>query len=138
MFIDAVLWSIPAGLVHFIILGALYGNPFIDKIFAEAQNKEPGVRRWESKPKYLITQFLGTQVEVIIIVFAYIYLRDLVPAQGMQKAMILGGLFSCLRIYPRFWNMWIQSTYPMKLLGIEVINGIIGTLIITNFIEMFI
>ncbi len=138
MFLDAVLWSIPAGIIHFIILGALYGNPFIDRIFAEAQKNEPGVRPWDSKPKYLITQYLGTQVEVFIIVFAYIYLRDLVPAQGMQQAMMLGGLFACLRIYPRFWNMWIQSTYPVKLLRIEVINGVIGTLIITNFIEMFI
>ncbi len=138
MLLDVLIWSLPAGIIHFIILGALYGNPFIDKLFVEAQKNEPGVRRWDSKPKYLITQYLGTQVEVIIIVFAYIYLRDLVPSQGIKTAVMLGGLFACMRVYPRFWNMWIQSTYPIKLLRIEIINGVIGTLIITIFIEIFI
>lgn len=138
MIFNVIMWSIPVGIIHFIILGVLYGNPFIDKIYTEAQKNEPGVKQWDSKPKYLVTQFLGTQVEVIIIVFAYIWLRGLMSDSGVGSAFILGGLFACIRVYPRFWNMWIQSTYPIKLLRIEVINGIIGTLIITNSIELFI
>ncbi|WP_276123669.1 hypothetical protein [endosymbiont of Riftia pachyptila] len=32
MLFEALIWSIPAGLIHFAVMGALYGNPFIDTL----------------------------------------------------------------------------------------------------------
>jgi hypothetical protein len=99
MLFEALIWSIPAGLIHFAAMGALYGNPFIDTL-------------------------------------ADLWLRELIPVDGLQAALILGLLFGVLRVYPRFWNMWIQSTYPMRLLRIEFVNGLIGTLVITISLEL--
>ncbi len=119
MILDALAWSIPAGIIHFIALGILYGNPYIDKYYAEAQLNNPAVRRWDSKSKYLLTQFLGTQIEVIIIVFAYLFFSQFLPTRGIETALVIGGIFAAIRVYPRFWNMWIQSTYPIHLLRIN-------------------
>ena len=119
-------------------MGGLYANPFIDKFYKEAQENEPGVRRWPSMAKYMPIQFLGTQVEVYILAAAYVWLRPLVPLQGYSCALALGGLLAAVRIYPRFWNMWIQSTYPRRLLAIEFVNGVISTLVVTIFMEIFV
>ncbi|HCY83532.1 MAG TPA: hypothetical protein DHV36_00180 [Desulfobacteraceae bacterium] len=135
MIAEALLWSIPVGIIHFAVMGALYGNPFVDKIYMAAQQNGTGVRRWPSKPRYLITQFFGTQVEVIILVAAYLWLRP--DTSGMTAALGLGLVFTAIRVYPRFWNMWIQTDYPRNMLAIEAVNGTIGTFLIVVCTELF-
>ena len=131
MLFNIFLWGFIIGVIHFIILGALYANPFIDRLYKKAQSEFPGVRKWDNQKEYLLKMFAGTQVEVYIISAGFFYLRQFLPFQPMELALITGIIFSGIRIYPRFWNMWIQSTYPATLLAIEFINGIIGTFIIT-------
>jgi len=127
---QALILGLLMGLIHFVVIGILYGNPWIDGIYQKAQKTEPGVKKWASKAKYLSFQFLGTQVEVFILAVGFVWLRPLIQVEGLYGALLLGLLFSGIRVYPRFWNMWIQSTYPIQLLAIEVINGTISTLII--------
>lgn len=132
-----IVWGMAAGLVHFVLLGAIYGNPVVDKLYATAMASSPGVRQWASKPKYMVTQFLGTQVEVFILTLAFLWLRPLIAIPGYSGAWLLGLLLAATRVYPRFWNMWIQSTYPRNLLAIEFVAGTIGTLSIATFLEAF-
>lgn len=135
---QVLLYGLLVGVIHFVLIGLLYGNPFIDRIYKQAQAKEPGVRRWSSMGRYAPIQFLGTQVEVFILAGAYLWLRRYVPLSGFSCALVLGSVFAGLRVYPRFWNMWIQSTYPNRLLAIEFVNGIISTLVVTTGIELFV
>lgn len=88
------------------------------------------MRTWPSKPRYLVTQFLGTQIEVYILAIGFAWLYDLLSVHGLAGATALAVFFAALRVYPRFWNMWIQSTYPVRLLVVEVVNGIIGTCVV--------
>lgn len=130
MIASILIWGTAAGLVHFVAIGLLYGNPWVDRIYARAADADPAVRRWASRPRYLLTQFLGTQVEIYIIAAGYFWLRGIVPQPELAVAALLGLLFAALRVYPRFWNMWIQTTYPRRLLAVEVVNGTIGTFVI--------
>jgi hypothetical protein len=57
----------------------------------------------------------------------------LIPGYG--GALALGVLFAAIRVYPRFWNMWIQTTYPTRLLVIEIINGTIGSLVVAFLLQ---
>jgi len=127
---DIALWGLVAGLIHFVAIGILYGNPYVDRIYVAASDASPAVRSWASKPRYLVTQFVGTQVEVYLIAIGFAWLYPHVPAGGSTGALLLGALFAALRVYPRFWNMWIQSTYPRRLLATEVVNGVIGTFVV--------
>lgn len=124
MAIDVLLWGAVAGIVHFVFLGIAYGNPLVDRIYVAEGERSPAVRAWPSKPRYLITQFLGTQVEVYVLALGFAVLRP------TTDALPLGLLFAAIRIYPRFWNMWIQSTYPRRLLAIEFGVGVAGTLLV--------
>jgi hypothetical protein len=130
-----LLWGTVIGVIHFVVVGALYGNPIVDRVYAGAAG-EPGVRIWTSKPRYLLTQFLGTQVEIYILSLAFIWLRPMVAIPGLGGALALGLVFAGIRVYPRFWNMWIQSTYPGRLLAIELINGTLSTFVVSVGLQL--
>ncbi|MFC1706134.1 hypothetical protein ACFL59_04825 [Planctomycetota bacterium] len=64
MLVSVLLWGTVVGVVHYVALGIAYGNPWVDRFYRQAQGKEPGVKVWESRTRYLLYMFLGTQVEV--------------------------------------------------------------------------
>jgi hypothetical protein len=128
--LDILLWGAVTGLIHFCVIGAIYGNPFVDKVYAQAMKEEPGVKDWPVKPKYLVTQFLGTQVEIYVLAFAYGWLRPLLDIDGAAGTALLGLAFSGIRVFPRSWNMWIQSTYPNRLIAIESVAGVVSTFVV--------
>jgi hypothetical protein len=133
--VEAVVkWGALAGVVHFVVIAMLYANPITDRL-SRGLEQGPAVKQWPSKPKYFATQFLGTQVEVYILTIAFLWLRPLIPMAGYRGALALGGVLAATRVYPRFWNMWIQTTYPNLLLAIEVINGTLGTFAIALFLQ---
>ena len=135
MIVTILLWGIVAGVVHFVVIGILYGNPLVDRISSKAEAQSPAVKHWPTKRKYFITQFLGTQIEVYILTIAFVWLRPLIGFSGYGGALLLGSLLAAIRVYPRFWNMWIQTTYPTRLLVVEIVNGTIGTLAISVFLQ---
>jgi len=132
----ALLWGTAVGLIHFLVVGALYGNRLVDGVYAAAMAGEPGVRKWPSKPRYMITQFLGTQVEVYLLSLAFVWLRPMVAVEGLGGALLLGLILAGIRVYPRFWNMWIQSTYPNRLLAIELVNGTLSTFVVVIALQL--
>jgi hypothetical protein len=129
-----LLWGALAGVVHFVVIAILYANPVVDRL-SRGLEQGPAVKQWPSKPKYFVTQFLGTQVEVYLLTIAFFWLRPLIGVSGYRGAFLLGALLAGIRVYPRFWNMWIQTTYPNRLLVIEVINGTLGTLTVIFFLQ---
>jgi hypothetical protein len=123
------------GIVHFAIVGALYSNPIVARLYRSAEANEPGVRRWPSRGLYVVTQLLGTQVEVFILATAYFRLRPHLGI-GLAGTLLLALLLAAVRVYPRFWNMWIQSTYPTVLLKVEFVNGIVSTFTIVIGLDL--
>jgi len=101
---EVALWGFIAGLIHFVVLGALYGNPVVDRMYVRAGETSPAVRTWESKPRYLLTQFVGTQVEVYIIAIGFAWLHPQLSTGGLAGALLLASLFAALRVFPRFWK----------------------------------
>lgn len=124
------LWGFVIGVIHFAIVGALYRNPWVARLYRAAEG-HPGVKAWPDKKRYVLSMFLGTQVEVFILTGAYLYLRQLFAEPGsLPTALALGGMLAAVRVYPRGFNMWIQSSYPNALLAVELVNGTLGTLVI--------
>ncbi len=125
-----LLWGLVAGLLHFVIVGILYQNPLVAQVY-NRYKYVPALKQWPNLKEYLLKMFLGTQVEIYILTAAYFYLRTLFPTpNGLSTALILATIFAAIRVYPRFWTMWIQTTYPLSLLVIEAVNGTIGTFVI--------
>ena len=87
MITTVLLWGLAAGVVHFVVIGILYGNPLTERISAGAEEESPAVRKWPSKVRYFVTQFFGTQVEVYILTFAFVWLRPVVGLNGIGAGL---------------------------------------------------
>ncbi len=109
-FIVSIAW--------FLIGSVLYVNPTVGKIYKRLEN-DPGMKKWKSKTKYITYMYLlGTLAPCLIMAIFYEFIA---PINPLQFGLILIGI----RIIPRFFDMWIQSSYPNKLLYVEIINGTI-------------
>jgi hypothetical protein len=135
MLAKILLWGAITGLVHFVFIGMAYANPIVERLSGDLEATSPAAKQWPSKPRYFITQLLGTQVEVYLITTGFVWLRPLLGIDGYAGGLLLGLLFAGIRVYPRFWNMWIQTTYPPRLLAIEVVNGTLGTLVMAAVLQ---
>jgi len=135
MFYNVLVGGLVAGIGHFVLIGLLYGNPFVAKQYDEAMKSDPSVRKWPSPGRYRLIQFFGTQVEVFILTVAYLVFRPALTFSAWSTVLVLGAILASVRVYPRFWNMWIQTTYPRNLLLIEIINGTLGTFAILGILE---
>jgi hypothetical protein len=129
-----LLWGAAAGVAHFVLIAILYGNPLVEAYSREA-NQHASVKQWPSPVGYFVRQFFGTQVEVYLMTAVFFLLRPVMPDPGYLGALEAGGWIAALRVYPRFWNMWIQTTFPNRLLLVEVINGTLGVLFIACFLQ---
>lgn len=127
---NTFIYGIIIGIIHYIIMGILYMNPIVGKLFDEAQKNHPGVKMRNSTSDYLTKQFIGTQIEIWIITAGYLFIKNYLPYSPFDNALLIALVFSGIRIYERTWNMYIQTTYPGKLLVIEFVNGTIGTFLI--------
>ena len=56
MIVTVLLWGAVAGVVHFVVIAFLYGNPLVERISARAETESPAVKRWATKGKYYLTQ----------------------------------------------------------------------------------
>lgn len=128
---NVFFYGLVIGIIHYILIGILYMNPFVDGIYKKAQEGNQSVRIRASASNYMTKQFIGTQIEIWIITASYFYLRQYLPFTPFETGLILGLIFGSIRIYERFWNTYIQTNYPTVLLVVEFINGIIGTFVIT-------
>jgi hypothetical protein len=75
---SVLLWGLVAAVIHFIVVGVLYQNPVIDKIY-KALATHPGMKPWPNVKEYLFKMFLGTLVEIYIFAAAFVYLRQFFP-----------------------------------------------------------
>ncbi|GBD93029.1 hypothetical protein BMS3Abin05_00608 [bacterium BMS3Abin05] len=124
------LWGgFVASVVWFILGGALYMNPFTAKIYHNAENA-PALKKWPGVPKYLGLMYLSSLIECILAAIVYLVMKSVLPVGPIPRGLAFGLVLIAVRIVPRFLDMWMQTTYPNRLLWIEGINGSIGSFII--------
>jgi len=135
--LQTILGGFIASIVWFIVGGALYMNPFIAKIYKGAENS-PALKKWPSVPKYISLQYVGILVQCLLWAFVFALVKPVLPEEVLIKGLVFGLILVVVKIFPRFYDMWIQSTYPNRLLAIEFVNGIIGSFVIGLTLAYFI
>ena len=63
--LQTILGGFVASIVWFIVGGALYMNPFITKIYKDAENS-PALKKWPSVPKYIGLQYVGILAQSLL------------------------------------------------------------------------
>ncbi len=125
---QTILAGVVASIAWFVIGGGLYMNPLIAKIYKNAESS-PGLKKWSNTPKYIGFQFLGMLIQALLWAFVFAYLKSVLPEAKLSAGLVFGLILVAIKIIPRAYDMWIQTTYPNKLLLIEFINGTIGSFV---------
>ena len=129
---DILLGGFVASIVWFFVGGALYMNPVITKIYNKAES-HPGYKKWDSKNKYVITMyFLGGLLPSLLLATVYYFINQILPGTFYLNTLYFGLILIAVRIIPRLLDMWLQSSYPNKLLTIELVNGSIGSFVVAG------
>ena len=121
-----IIWSgFVVSVVWFVVGGLLYMNPMTAKVYKSFEN-HPGLKKWASQKKYMIKMYLGgALMPGIIMAAVYSFISPVLGFSLGLNLLFFGLILVFVRIVPRWFDMWIQSSYPGKLLGIEIINGTI-------------
>ncbi|MFQ6083449.1 MAG: hypothetical protein ACE5WD_08830 [Candidatus Aminicenantia bacterium] len=127
--LQTILGGFVASVVWFIVGGALYMNPLVARIYKNAENS-PGLKKWQSVPRYIGLQYVGILAQCLLWAFVFVLVEPVLPGGLLIKGVVFGLILVAVKIFPRFFDMWIQSTYPNKLLAVEFVNGTIGSFII--------
>lgn len=128
--LQTIFGGVIASIVWFIVGSVLYMNPFVAKIYKNAE-KSPALKKWQSIPKYIALQYVGILVQCTLWAFVFALVKPVLPDGGvLMRGLVFGLILIVVKIFPRFFDMWIQSTYPNKLLAVEFVNGAIGSIVI--------
>ncbi|MBU2028536.1 hypothetical protein KJ761_01435 [Patescibacteria group bacterium] len=110
-------------IVWFLVGGVLYMNPLVAKIYQQYAD-HPSMKKWPTHGQYFTgVFFVSGFIPILLITMAYAYI-------GPLNFIILGLILSGVRIIPRLCDMWMQTSYPNRLLQIELVNGVILSFVI--------
>jgi hypothetical protein len=122
---STILIGVLVSIVSFIVAGALYMNPIVAKIY-ESFRKSGGFKSWTNKKEYMGKMYLfGMLIPSILFAFVYTYIKPVLPGDLLMNTLVFGLILVAVRIIPRWADMFMQTTYPNKLLKIELLNGTI-------------
>ncbi|MBI5881450.1 DUF1761 family protein [archaeon] len=123
-----------ASITWFIIGGVLYMNPFVAKMYKS--EKSSAVRKMGGKG-YMIKMYLfGCLVPSILFAFVFYFVRPSLPGGVLMNTLLFGLLLVAVKIVPRFIDMSLLSTYPRKLLAVDVVNGSIASFVIASVLAL--
>ncbi|MFH8110168.1 MAG: hypothetical protein QXE42_01880 [Candidatus Aenigmatarchaeota archaeon] len=66
----------------------------------------------------------------------YSFIKPILPGSLLLSTIFFGLILVAVKIFPRLLDMWMQSTYPNKLLTVEFINGTIGSFVIAFILTL--
>lgn len=116
-------------IIHFVLIGLLYMNPFVAGLYKKFE-KHPAMRQWDSQGKFMMSMFFLSLLEIVFVGLIYISIVQVLPNDFWLKGIVFGLLLAGVRVYSRFLSMFLQTSYPAKLLAVEFVNGLIGCVII--------
>jgi len=127
---QGVIGGLAATIVWFIIGAAVYMNPFVAKIYKKYED-DPSVKNRKDVKTFILNTFLfSVLIQCFIFAFVYLYIQQILPGTLFLNTLYFGVILVVLKVVPRFFDMYVQSKYPVALLLIEVINGAIGSFVI--------
>lgn len=126
---QTIMGGFAASVAWFLAGSALYMNPFVAGIYKKAEGS-PGLKKWASVPRYIGLQYIGILAQCLLWAFVFVSVKSALPGEFLARGIVFGFILVAVKIFPRFFDMWIQSTYPKELLAVEFVNGTIGSFLI--------
>ena len=120
-----------ASIVYFIYRSKAYKDTSVDKMRRDPK-APPVLKNWQNVPNTIIPQYLSILILCILwaVVFVLGLLFDVLPEGFYMKGFTLGSVMAIVNTVPIYLKMWIEATYPNKLLAIGFTKGVVGNYIL--------
>jgi hypothetical protein len=132
MNIDIIRVLIAAGVatVAWLVIGMfLYENPIVKPAY-KAHEKKGILKKWENMPKFLTVLVGVLIIQTLPWAVVYAFIKPVLPGMFFANALVFALILVVIKNIPKFVDMALMTTYPGKLLWIELINGSISSLLI--------
>ena len=128
---NTIFGGFVASIVFFIYRKIVFKNNSVEKM-RRYPWAPPSLKKWQNVPKTILPEYLVILIQCILwaVVFVLGLLFDVLPDGFYMKGFTLGSVMAIVNIVPIYFKMWIESTYPNKLLAIGFAKGIIGNYIV--------
>jgi hypothetical protein len=128
--VQGILGGIAASVVWFVIGAVVYMNPYVGKIYKKYE-EAPSVKNRKNIKTFIGNTFVfSILIQCLLFAFIYLFMKPILPGTLILNMFYFGIILVAVKIIPRFFDMWVQSSYPTPLLTIEIINGTIGSFVI--------
>jgi small-conductance mechanosensitive channel len=134
--INIIIAGLVASFAWFIAGGILYMNPFSKRIY-KSEEKNQGVRKWKNSNDMLISMYiLETLIQSLIFAGTYYALKPALSGGLWINTLYFGLLIVAVKIIPRLIDMALMTTYPGKLLKLDLFNGTICSFIVAFVLSL--
>jgi hypothetical protein len=118
----SIVAIIAASLIWFVLAGALFFNPIVDKIYRK-QDHLPGVKALPPNPKSIGLILGAIFIQIVLWEAVYVLVQSALPGGNLQKGLVFGLVLVATKMVPRDADRLLLSTYPQKRMLIEFIIG---------------
>lgn len=136
--ISILIAGFASSIVWFLIGAIVYMNSIVTNIYKKYEDNPSVKNRKNVKTFLLNTFFLSILFQCLIFAVIYAYILPILPGTLLLNTLYFGLILILVKIIPRFFDMYVQSHYPMALLIIEIINGSIGSIVIAFVIAILV
>ncbi len=126
-----LLATLVASVVWFVLGYVLYMNPMVAKIYKAFEDKGK-VKKWKSTGAMMGFLILIIVVQAFLWAVLYAFVKPLLPTMLVAAGLLFGVILVITKNIPKFLDMHLGAIHPSRLLTIELVNGIISSLVRTE------
>ncbi len=127
-FLQTILGAFIASIIWFLFSWLFQINPLVLKIYKKFE-KSPAIKLWNNKSVW-VYNYLIIIGECLIFAFVYSFIKPVLQGTVILNGLIFGLILTGIGPVVDIADRWIASTYPNKLLWVELIYGIFGSFVI--------
>lgn len=122
--IDFIIAVAVATIAWFLVAGALFFNPIVDKIY-RSEEDHPAVRNLPQNPGTIARILGAVLVQCVLWAGLYLFIKTGLGDTLVSRGLAFTAIISLVKIVPRDIDRMLLTTYPPKRLGIEIIAGFV-------------
>lgn len=126
-----VMVGLIAGMASFIVGSILYMNPMVSSIYSasSASYCAKSMELFGGLVPWLGLMWIGGLLSIIMLTMLYSYTEKGLVGPAWKKGLFFGLLLWLASGLFNGYNTWLLHSYPDIMILIELMNGLIGTLV---------
>lgn len=120
----------------FLFTAIYFGNPWVNRIYQKS-TKTGMLKTWKNQGGFYISHYLIILLQVLLFAWIFSAVTIHMATEWLNAGLYFGLFLFLIRTLPKSFDIFMTVNYPVKLLAIELVNGIVVSLIMGLGISYF-